>query len=417
MKTLLILGGGTAGTMVANKLAKKLDADHWRITVVDKDETHYYQPGFIYVPFGVYQPEDTMRPKRRVINKRVDIIFSGIEVIEPEAGRVRLENGQNMAYDILVIATGCEIRPDQIQGLTNAGWKENIFDFYTLEGSAALNTFMEKFEGGRVVLNVAEMPIKCPVAPLEFVFLADWYFTRRGLRDKVDITYATPLPGAFTKPVASQTLGHMLKDRGIDLAPDFVVSEVDGNKQVTKSWDGREIPYDLLVTIPTNMGVRAIERSGMGDDLNFIPTDPKTLQSKTYENIWVLGDATNLPTSKAGSVAHFEHEVVVENILRQVKGLSPKPAFDGHANCFIETGFNKGLMIDFNYEVEPLEGTYPIPLVGPFSLLKETQINHLGKLSFRWIYWNILMPGHHLPVTNEMSMVGKRKFVPSLAQN
>ena len=417
MKNLLILGGGTAGTMMANKLASKLDANSWRITVVDKDEKHYYQPGFIYVPFGVYQPEDTIRPKRRVITKRVDILFSGIEVIEPEANRVRLENGQNIPYDILVIATGCEIRPDQIQGMTDAGWKENIFDFYTLEGASALSKFLDKFEGGKMVLNIAEMPIKCPVAPLEFVFLADWYFTQKGIRDKVDITYATPLPGAFTKPVASQALGGFMKSKGINLAIDFVVSEVDGSNQKLKSWDGREVPYDLLVTVPTNMGVRAIERSGMGDDLNYIPTDPKTLQSKTYENIWVLGDATNVPTSKSGSVAHFEHEVVVENILRQVKGLSPKPGFDGHANCFIETGFNKGMMIDFNYEVEPLGGTYPMPMVGPFSLLKETQMNHFGKLSFRWIYWNILMPGRHLPVSNQMSMIGKQKLVPSLAQN
>ncbi len=417
MKNLLILGGGTAGTMVANKLAKKLDIDHWKITVVDKNETHYYQPGFIYVPFGVYKPEDTVRPKRRVINKRVDILFSEIDVIEPEANRVRLENGQTIAYDILVIATGCEIRPDQIQGLTNAGWKENIFDFYTLEGAAGLNKFLDKFQGGKVVLNVAEMPIKCPVAPLEFVFLADWFFTQHGIRDKVEITYATPLPGAFTKPIASQALGGFMKKKGINLAIDFVVSEVDGSKQVLKSWDGREIPYDLLVSVPTNMGVRAIERSGMGDDLNFIPTDHKTLQSKTYENVWVLGDVTNLPTSKSGSVAHFEHEIVVENILRQIKGQAPKAAFDGHANCFIETGFNKGLMIDFNYEVEPLIGQYPMPLVGPFSLLKETQMNHFGKLGFRWIYWNILMPGYRLPVSNEMSMLGKQKLVPSLAQN
>ena len=258
MKNLLILGGGTAGTMMANKLASKLDANSWRITVVDKDEKHYYQPGFIYVPFGVYQPEDTIRPKRRVITKRVDILFSGIEVIEPEANRVRLENGQTISYDILVIATGCEIRPDQIQGMTDAGWKENIFDFYTLEGASALSKFLDKFEGGKMVLNIAEMPIKCPVAPLEFVFLADWYFTQKGIGDKVDITYATPLPGAFTKPVASQALGGFMKSKGINLAIDFVVSEVDGSNQKLKSWDGREVPYDLLVTVPTNMGVRAI---------------------------------------------------------------------------------------------------------------------------------------------------------------
>ncbi|MEX1246923.1 MAG: FAD/NAD(P)-binding oxidoreductase [Anaerolineales bacterium] len=415
MNKLLILGGGTAGTMVANKMAKRLDAAQWQITIVDKDEVHYYQPGFIYVPFGVYRPEDTYRPKRRVVSKRVEMVFAGIEVIEPQANRVKLQNGQTLPYDILVIATGCEIRPDQIQGLMSAGWKKNIFDFYTPEGAAALSDFLESWEGGRVVLNVAETPIKCPVAPLEFVFLADWFFTRRGIRNKVDITYATPLPGAFTKPRASAALADLLKRKGIHTEAEFNISEVDGGKQVVRSWDGREIPYDLLVTIPPNMGVQAIENSGMGDDLNFIPTDKHTLQSRTYDNVWVLGDATNLPTSKAGSVAHFQHEVVVENILRQVKGIPPKPAFDGHANCFIETGFNKGVMIDFNYEVEPLAGTYPVPYVGPFSLLKETQINHLGKLGFRWIYWNILMPGHHMPVSNAMSMKGKQKLVPSLA--
>ncbi|MEX2160902.1 MAG: FAD/NAD(P)-binding oxidoreductase [Anaerolineales bacterium] len=415
MNKLLILGGGTAGTMVANKLAKKLDADQWQITIVDKDEVHYYQPGFIYVPFGVYRPEDTHRTKRRVVSKRADMVFSGIEVIEPQANRVRLDNGQTLPYDILVIATGCEIRPDQIQGMLDGGWKKNVFDFYTLEGASALNKFLETWEGGRLVLNVAEMPIKCPVAPLEFVFLADWYFTRRGMRNKVDITYATPLPGAFTKPRASAALADMLKTKGIHTEAEFNIGQVDSGKQAIRSWDGREIPYDLLITIPTNMGVKAIESSGMGDDLNYIPTDKHTLQSRTYENVWVLGDATNLPTSKAGSVAHFEHDVVVENILRQIKGIPPKPAFDGHANCFIETGFNKGVMIDFNYEVEPLAGTYPVPYFGPFGLLKETPMNHLGKLSFRWIYWNILMPGRHLPVSNQMSMKGKQKLVPSLA--
>lgn len=417
MKNLLILGGGTAGTMVANKLAKKLSGDDWRITIVDKDQAHYYQPGFIYVPFGVYKPEDTVRPKRNVVSKRVEIVFAGIDAIEPTANRVRLENGQILPYDILVVATGCEIRPDQIPGLTNAGWKENIFDFYTLEGAAALHKFLEKWEGGRLVLNVAEMPIKCPVAPLEFVFLADWYFTKRGIRNKVDITYTTPLPGAFTKPIASQALGHFMDHKGIRLQPDFAVSEVDGSKQVLRAWDGREEPYDLLVTIPTNMGVKAIERSGMGDDLNYIPTEKHTLRSKNHENIWVLGDATNLPTSKAGSVAHFEHDVVVDNILRQIDGQAPKPAFDGHANCFIETGFDRGLMIDFNYDVEPLGGTYPVPYLGPFSLLKETTFNHFGKLAFRWIYWNILMPGHHLPVSNQMTMKGKQKLMPAMAQN
>lgn len=407
MKTLLILGGGTAGTVIANKMADKLTGQDWLIQLVDKDLTHYYQPGFIYVPFGVYRVEDTVKPKRKVISSRVEIIFADIDRIEPQANKVHLERGRALSYDILVIATGCEIRPDQVKGLINGGWHKNIFDFYTLQGASALSRFMAGWDGGQLVLNVAEMPIKCPVAPLEFIFLADWFFTQRGLRKKVEITYATPLPGAFTKPKAAAALSTLMQRKGINLVPDFDISEVDDSKQVIRSYGGKEIPYDLLITIPTNMGSEAIARSGMGDELNYVPTDKGTLRSTAYENIWVIGDATNLPTSKAGSVAHFEADTLFVNLERQIKGLPPIAGFDGHANCFIETGFNKGVMIDFNYEVEPLRGTYPVPYVGPFKLLKESFANHMGKLSFKWVYWNLLLPGRRLPVSNHMTMNGK----------
>jgi sulfide:quinone oxidoreductase len=406
-KTLLILGGGTAGTMTANKLSHRLDEKQWRITLVDQDERHLYQPGLLFIPFGVYKASDIIKPKRRLIDQRVEIVFAGVEQILPEANRVRLSDGNVLAYDILVIATGAQIRPDQIEGLMDAGWNQNIFDFYTLEGATALGRFFETWEGGRMVLNVAEMPIKCPVAPLEFLFLADWYFRERGIRNKVDMVYATPLSGAFTKPQASAALGDLLEKKGIRMEPDFNIGRVDGNKQVIKSWDDREVGYDLLISIPTNMGSEAIERSNMGDELNYVPTDKHTLQSKKYENIWVIGDAANVPASKAGSVAHFMLDTLVENIELHIAGEPPKPTFDGHANCFIETGFDRGVMIDFNYEVEPLRGTYPLPAVGPFTLLKESRANHLGKLSFKWIYWNILLPGRPMPLSNQLSMSGK----------
>jgi sulfide:quinone oxidoreductase len=182
---------------------------------------------------------------------------------------------------------------------------------------------------------------------------------------------------------------------------------VDNGKQTIVSYDEREVGYDLLVTIPTNMGADVIGRSGMGDELNFVPIDKHTLQSKKWGNVWVIGDAGNAPVSKAGSVAHFMLDTVTENLSRHMHDLAPLPTFDGHANCFIETGFDKGLLIDFNYEVEPLPGKYPLPGVGPFSLLEESRVNHLGKLAFRWMYWNLLIKGRDLPVSNQMTMAGK----------
>jgi sulfide:quinone oxidoreductase len=409
LKTLLILGAGTGGTMVANKMAHELDPQDWKIIIVDKFENHYYQPGFLFIPFGIYNVADVTKRKRDFIPPNVELIFSDIELIEPEQNRVKLTKGnQIIHYDYLVIATGTQIHPEETEGLVDGGgWQENIFDFYTVEGAVALSRFLKFWKGGRMVVNVTEMPIKCPVAPLEFLFLADWYFHERNIRDKVEIVYATSLPGAFTKPRASAILGNILEQKGIHIEPEFNIGSVDPGTNKIISWDEREIAYDLLVTVPTNMGAEVIERSGMGDVLNYVPIDKHTLQSNKWENVWVIGDAGNAPTSKAGSVAHFMLDVIVENMLRHMEGLAPLPKFDGHANCYIESGFEKGILIDFNYDVEPLPGKFPLPGIGPFSLLKESAANHWGKMAFRWIYWNILLRGGEMPFESQMSMAGK----------
>jgi sulfide:quinone oxidoreductase len=410
MKTFLILGAGTGGTMVANKMSAALDPQEWRIIVVDKDENHYYQPGFLFIPFGIYSPSDVVKPKRNFLPPTVEMIFGDIEMIEPDQNRVKLSNNRSINYDYLIVSTGSFIRPEQMTGLVDGGgWRKNIFDFYTPDGAAALARFLKFWKGGKLVLNVAEMPIKCPVAPLEFLFLADWFFKERGIRDKVDITFATPLPGAFTKPRASSVLGNMLEDRGIKLETEYSIMEVDNAKQVIRSYDEREIPYDLFITIPTNMGSEVIGASGMGDELNFVPVNKNTMQSSKWENVWLIGDASNAPASKAGSVAHFMLDVVVENILRHMEGLELLPKFDGHANCFIESGNEKGVLIDFNYDVEPLPGMFPLPGFGPFSLLKESPANHWGKMMFKWIYWNVLLKGGEMPFESQMSMAGKWK--------
>jgi sulfide:quinone oxidoreductase len=409
LKTLLVLGAGTAGTMVVNKMAHELDPHEWKIVIVDRHESHYYQPGFLFIPFGIYNAQDVTKRKRDFIPANVDLIFSDIDRIEPDRNRVHLiQENKTIQYDILVIATGTQIHPEETEGLVDGGgWQQNIFDFYTVEGAVALSRFLKFWKGGRLVVNVTEMPIKCPVAPLEFLFLADWYFHQRNMRQKVEIVYATPLPGAFTKPRASAILGDILDQKGIHLESEFNIGSVDAGTNKIISWDDRAIDYDLLVTVPTNMGSEVIERSGMGDELNYVPVNKHTLQSDKWENVWVIGDAGNAPTSKAGSVAHFMLDVLVENIFRHIEGLEPLPKFDGHANCYIESGFEKGILIDFNYDVEPLPGKFPLPGIGPFSLLKESPANHWGKMAFRWIYWNVLLRGGEMPFESQMSMAGK----------
>jgi sulfide:quinone oxidoreductase len=408
MKNLLVLGGGSAGTMVVNKLRKKLPKDLWEITVIDQDTEHIYQPGLLLMPFGTYEPEQLVKKREKFFPKGVDFIQAGIEKVDPLANKVYLDNGREVAYDYLVIATGTTPRPDQTPGMSDpALWYKSVFDFYTMEGSLALRDALKDFNGGRLVVHISEMPIKCPVAPLEFTFLADAYFEKRGIRDKVEIVYVTPLEGAFTKPVCSKHLGWMLDERKITLEPDFVIEHIDAETKTMVSMDEREIPFDLLVTIPVNMGADFIARSGLGDELNYVPTDKHNFLSDAFPNIFVLGDASNIPASKAGSVAHFAIDLFSENFVNYVNNRPMEHSFDGHANCFIESGNRKGLLIDFNYEVEPLTGRFPIPVIGPLPLLKESYLNHIGKLAFRWIYWHILLKGRYLPIPALMSMAGK----------
>ena len=412
MRKLLVLGGGTAGTIVVNKLVKKLPKDSWEITVVDQDTKHIYQPGLLFLPFGTYEPEQIIKKRQSYFPKGVDFIQAQIDRVDPELNKVYLSDSRVLEYDYLVIASGTTPRPDQTPGMNDPKlWYKSVFDFFTLEGSVALREALKNFNGGRLVVHIAEMPIKCPVAPLEFTFLADAYFEKRGIRDKVEIVYVTPLEGAFTKPVCSKALGFMLDERKITLEPDFVIEHIDAETKTMVSMDEREIPFDLLVTIPVNMGADFIARSGLGDELNYVPVSKRTFLSDKFANIFVLGDASNIPASKAGSVAHFAIDLFSENFVEHVEGRPMKHEFDGHANCFIESGNRKGLLIDFNYDVEPLTGRFPIPVIGPMPLLKESYLNHIGKLAFRWIYWNILLKGRYLPIPSLMSMAGKDQVI------
>ena len=409
MRQLVILGGGTAGTMAANKLRKRLGRDRWQITVVDQDDVHTYQPGLLFLPFGTYQADQIVKSRRKQLGHGIELMLGEVDLVDPAANTVTLTDGRSLAYDYLVIATGTSPRPDQTPGMLGPQWRKSIFDFYTLDGSSALASALREFEGGRVVVHIVDMPIKCPVAPLEFAFLAEAYFRHRGIRDRVELVYATPLPGAFTKPIASAELGAMLDERKIAVEADFMVERIDPDTKTLVSYDEREIPFDLLVTVPLNMGAEWVARSGLGDELNYVPVDRNTLLAKGHDNIFALGDASNIPASKAGSVAHFSVEVFVDNFLAYIDGEPMRGSFDGHANCFVESGDGQGLLIDFNYDTEPLPGMYPLPGAGPFPLLRESRFNHWGKLAFRWLYWHMLLPGRPIPLPAHMSMAGKHQ--------
>ena len=407
-KRVVILGAGTGGTIVANRLRRRFGPDEVEIDVVDRDGDHLYRPGLLFVPFGRADPARLVRPRHAQLRPGIRFHETGIEAVEADAQQVLLADGMRLGYDVLVVATGIELQPGETEGLTGPAWGERVFTFYDLPGAIALRDALARFRGGRLVVNVVDLPITCPVAPLEFAFLADAHLRARGLRGGTDIVLATPLDGAFTKPVASARLGGLLAERGIELVTEFNTGEVDADRGALVAYDGREVPFDLLVAVPLHGGAAYVERSpGLGDALGFVPTDPHTLQARAAPNVFALGDATDLPISKAGSVTHFQAEILVENLTRFLARATLDAVYDGHANCFVETGAGRALLIDFNYETEPLPGRFPTS-AGPLALLRESRANHLGKRLFPWVYWHALLPGRPLPgLGPAMPLAGK----------
>ncbi len=403
-KKIVVLGAGTGGTIISNNLRRHLP-DEWEITVIDRDNEHVYQPGMLFVPFDIQKVSTLTKPRKKYILPGVNFVIDEITRIDPEKREVKTNN-QTFSYDFLVISTGCKIVPEENDGLMDA-MGENAFTFYSLEGAELLRKKLKEFDGGKLVLNIAELPFKCPVAPIEFVFLADWYFKKRGIRNKVEIELVTPLNGAFTKPKASAVFGESAKEKNITITPKFELSEVNGKEKYIESIQGDRVTYDVLVSIPTTIGDEVISDSGIDDGIGYVPTHLNTLQALKHERIYVIGDATNVPTSKAGSVAHYEADVVVFNIMAEIHGIKPEEIYDGHSTCFIVYSKGTSSLIDFNYKIEPLPGKFPLPHMGPFSLLNETKANWYGKLGFEWLYWNVLLAGRHLGMPPTLVMAGK----------
>lgn len=401
----MIVGGGTGGTLTANRLRRVVRPED-QIVVVDGDDRHLYQPGLLFVPFGMASPARLVRSRARQLRPGVEFRQAVVDQVDLDADRVVLSDGDSLGYDLLVVASGARLLPEETEGLTGPGWGERVHTFYSLPGASTLAGALAGFEGGRLVVDLIDLPIKCPVAPLEFCFLADWFLRRKGVRSRVEVTYVTSLDAAFTKATCNRELSGLLERKGVEVVTEFATGQVDAERGRLVSYDDREIGFDLAVVAPVQGGAQFVTRSaGLGDAMGFIPTDV-TLQAKAKANVFVIGDATDLRASKAGSVAHFEGEIIVHNLCRYLSGEEPDARFDGHTNCFIETGFGKALLIDFNDELDPVPGRFPGPVGLP--LLKESRLNHLGKLAFEQLYWHAILPGREIPfVGTAMPTVGK----------
>jgi len=382
MDRILILGGGVGGTLAANLLAKRLrkriDAGEVDVTVVDEAGEHVYQPGFMYIAMGGEKPEGLVRSERSLLDKRVKLHVGTATTIDPEARLVDLANGERLAFDHLVIATGARIMPDEIEHFS-----AEAHHFYGVDAAQRLRAALDAFDGGTIVIGIAGMPYKCPPAPLEVTFLIESELRERGLRDRSQIHYCSPIARAFTIESVSEMATPILADKGIELHTFFNVEAIDPERKVVLSLEGEELPYDLLILVPPHRGAQVVIDSGLAPASGWLPTDHHTLEVAGQEGIYAIGDATDLPLSKAGSTAHFEAPVVAERIAAAVERRAPDAvagSYTGKVMCFFEVGDGKGTLLQFDYEHPPAPP-------------KPNRLWHLGKVVFNKTYWHTVPKG------------------------
>jgi sulfide:quinone oxidoreductase len=383
MKRILILGGGVGGTLTANllvrKLRRRIRSGEVTLTVVDQTGRHAYQPGFMYIAMGGERAEHLERPERGLLDPLVRLVVGEVTRVDERSSTVLLADGESIGYDYLVLATGSRIVPEAIEH-----FEEEAHHFYTAEAAADLRRALDAFDGGRIVIGIAGMPYKCPPAPLEVAFLIEAELRKRRLRDRTELHFCSPIGRAFTIESVSEMATPMLDRKGIELHTFFNVEAIDPARHVVQSLEGEELGYDLLILVPPHKGQQFLIDSGLAPGPGgWLPTDRATLQVGGRTHVFALGDATDLPLSKAGSTAHFEAPVVTERIVASIEGraLDPRHAeYLGKVMCFFEIGDGKGTLLQFDYEHPPRP---PRP----------NQLWHLGKIVFNKTYWHTVPKG------------------------
>ncbi|HEU4673703.1 MAG TPA: FAD/NAD(P)-binding oxidoreductase [Candidatus Limnocylindrales bacterium] len=383
MDRIVIVGGGVGGTLTANLLARKLRRrvrdGSVSVTVVDETGTHTYQPGFMYIALGGERAKNLRRPEHSLLDAGVDLVVGAVERVDEDTRVVRLRDGRLVPYDQLVLASGCRIVPEAIEHFAT-----EAHHFYTPEAAERLREALDRFTGGRIVIGIAGMPYKCPPAPLEVAFLIESELRERGLRDRAELHFCSPIGRAFTIETVSEMATPILEQKGIELHTFFNVETIDPERKVVGSLEGEELGYDLLILVPPHRGQQFVIDSGLAPAPGgWLPTDRHTLQVGGRPNVFALGDATDLPLSKAGSTAHFEAPVVTERIAAAIEGRDPagKHAdYEGRVMCFFEIGDGKGTLLRFDYDHPPQP---PRP----------NRLWHLGKIVFNKTYWHTVPRG------------------------
>jgi sulfide:quinone oxidoreductase len=368
---IVVVGGGTGGTILANNLARRLSgeirAGKVQLTMLSASDRHMYQPGLLYVAFGQMTPDQLYRDQASLLESGIEFHVDPVVEFHLDRNQLKTKSGAVHEYDILAIATGSRIVPEEVPGLT-----EGAETFYTEAAAVKMFKRLREFQGGKVAIVVG-VPHKCPIAPVEVVFSLHDYFKARGIRDKVQMKYHYPIGRIHTIENVAKWAKPEFDRLGVEYETLFNVKEVDAKNKIVFSEEGGRVEYDLLIAIPPHRGMEVIERDKLGQS-GWIPTDRYKLTMVGHDNVYVLGDTTNLPVSKTGSAAHFEAEVIAENIASVIKIGAPVRDYDGKVYCFIEAGHDRATHAMFNY-------------INPPDLKPATKSMHWFKMAYNQMYW------------------------------
>lgn len=376
-KNIVVLGGGVGGLVAANRLRKKLDKEH-SVIMVDRRIQYEFTPSFPWLMLGWREPRQITRDLNRISRKGIEYINAEVTGIDPKNRLVRTSS-KDLNYDYLVVSLGAELMPDALPGFS-----ESAYNLYEMNQVEKLRDALNKFSSGALTVLISSLPFKCPAAPYEAAFLADYHLRKKGVRSQVDLQLYTPevLPMPVAGPIIGNAIKHLLEQRNIGFNPTMKAMSVDKKKKEITFEKGEKTKFDLIIGIPTHKSPTVVREAELTDQTGWVPVDKGKLTTR-FDDLYAIGDVTaiKLPSGmmlpKAGVFAHHEAEVVTNNIVADIEGTGTKKEYDGNGYCFMEIGFGKAGFASGNFYAEPKPDV---------KLRKPRWFWHWGKIMFEK-YW------------------------------
>lgn len=387
---IVIVGGGTAGITVAARLCRRLDEPD--VAIIEPSDVHYYQPLWTLVGGGVAKRKSSARATATLIPDGATWIRAAASRLLPEENEVATDDGRTITYDYLVVAPGLDLDWGAIDGLEGRVGRDGICSNYGFDRCERTWETIREFDGGTALFHMPAPPIKCAGAPQKIMYMADDHFRKVGVRDRSQVIYGAATPGIFSVKRYADSLAGVIERKGIDarFGHSLKAIRADEREAVFIDADHKEavIAYDMIHVVPPQRPPGFIASSSLANPGGWVDVDSQTMRHPRYPNVFSLGDASDLPTSKTGAAIRAQAPVLVENLLAVANGGSPVAGYDGYTACPLITGYGRLIMAEFDYDLEPAPS---IPMID--SGRERWSWYQFKRYGLPWLYWNVMLRG------------------------